>query len=100
MIFLTVVAPKNQLHLLEPEFMGVSVDFYCVSHGEFAGQKLSRKAILQTLLNCPLQRPCTEDGVIALIHNLLTGTVGEFNPNLALFQTLGEVIELDIDNLS
>ncbi len=80
--------------------MGVSVDFYRVTVGKFAGQKLGGKHILQSLLNRPLQRPCAKGRVVTLIHNQLAGTVGEFELNSACLQTLGELIELDSENLS
>jgi len=91
---------RTFLHFFECEFVSVGVDFYFVTVGEFAGQKLGGKRVLQSLLNRPLQRPCTKDGVVAFVHNQLPGVVGEFNPNLARTQTPTEVIELDVDNLS
>ncbi len=79
--------------------MGVCVDFYCVTVGEFTGQKLGGQRVFQALLNRSLQRSCTEDGIITFVHNLRAGIIGEFEDYMAVFKTLGEVIELDIDNL-
>jgi len=87
------------LDFFECELVGVGVDFYIVAVGEFSGQKLCGQRIFQPLLNRSFQRPCAKDRVVTFVHNLLSGIIGEFEDYVAAFEALGEVIELDIDNL-
>ena len=80
------------LYLLKLEFVGVGVDFYRIAFGEFAGQKLGGKLVLQPLLNRPLQRPRTKDRVVPLIHDLLPRIISDFKLYLLTIETLSQVI--------
>lgn len=82
----------RSFYFLEGELMTVGVDFYGVAVDEFAGQKLGSQRVLQLLLDRTLDRPCSEDRIIALVHDLFSGTVGKFDLDVADVQTFGKVI--------
>ena len=77
---------KLRLHFLKGEHLAGAVDFDRVAFVEFSGDDFRRQLVFQPLLDDPLERPGAERDVVALIHELIFGGIGELDGQVAVFE--------------
>src|SRR5688572_21054799 len=79
--------------------IGREIHFDLVALRELGEEDLLRERILDELLDRPLQRPCTEFLIIAVLHQELGGGLSQLERELLVTQALLNILEEDRHDL-
>ncbi len=88
----------SRLSALEEEPILVAVNVNGASRRKLAGEDRLGERVLHPLADSTLQRPCSVNRVKSGITKMIQRSRGEFESDLALFETLAKMLDLDLCN--